>query len=181
MTGNGVAIVVDSGHPNYKKGDLVRGITGWEEYSVITTPETLFKIQTTDIPPSYYLGILGMNACTSLCFWLIIPVKQFYAIYTSIGCFPTALSFCDNMVWLIHILFVFLLFGYLVDVVMSTSCILSVRPAYTRVGCVNKHAINALLKSFYNGSSSRGKMIVSMFLTDMRVLSMVNLDSLAFC
>ncbi|KAI6696030.1 hypothetical protein NL676_023740 [Syzygium grande] len=65
MTGNGVAIVVDSGHPNYKKGDLVRGITGWEEYSVITTPETLFKIQTTDIPPSYYLGILGATGLTA--------------------------------------------------------------------------------------------------------------------
>ncbi|KAF7132176.1 hypothetical protein RHSIM_Rhsim09G0006400 [Rhododendron simsii] len=59
ITGNGVARVIDSGHPNYKKGDLVWGIIGWEEYSVITEPETLFKIEHTDVPLSYYTGILG--------------------------------------------------------------------------------------------------------------------------
>ncbi|KAE8022714.1 hypothetical protein FH972_008494 [Carpinus fangiana] len=58
----GVAKVLDSGHPNFKKGDLVRGITGWEEYSLITPPatETLTKIEPTDVPLSYYIGILGM-------------------------------------------------------------------------------------------------------------------------
>lgn len=65
VMGNGVGRVVDSGHPNYKKGDLVRGITGWEEYSVITAPESLHKIQTTDIPPSFYLGILGTPGLTA--------------------------------------------------------------------------------------------------------------------
>ncbi|KAF7132084.1 hypothetical protein RHSIM_Rhsim09G0005700 [Rhododendron simsii] len=59
ITGRGVAKVIDSGHPNYKKGDLVWGMTGWEEYSLITEPETLFKIEHTDVPLSYYTGILG--------------------------------------------------------------------------------------------------------------------------
>lgn len=59
ITGFGVARVIDSGHPNFKKGDLVWGITGWEEYSLITEPETLFKIEHTDVPLSYYTGILG--------------------------------------------------------------------------------------------------------------------------
>lgn len=56
-----MAKVLDSGHPNFKKGDLVRGITGWEEYSLITPPatETLTKIEPTDVPLSYYIGILG--------------------------------------------------------------------------------------------------------------------------
>ena len=35
IIGFGVAKVLDSGHPNFKKGNLVWGRTGWEEYSLI--------------------------------------------------------------------------------------------------------------------------------------------------
>ena len=59
INGYGVAKVLDSGHPNFSKGDLVWGFTGWEEYTLITSPETLFKIPNTDVPLSYYTGILG--------------------------------------------------------------------------------------------------------------------------
>lgn len=59
ITGYGVAKIMDSGHPNFNKGDLVWGTTGWEEYSLITKPEGLFKIDHTDVPLSYYTGILG--------------------------------------------------------------------------------------------------------------------------
>ncbi|XP_058184272.1 2-alkenal reductase (NADP(+)-dependent)-like [Rhododendron vialii] len=65
IIGYGVARVIDSGHPNFKKGDLVWGMTGWEEYSLITEPETLFKIEDTDVPLSYYTGILGMPGMTA--------------------------------------------------------------------------------------------------------------------
>lgn len=54
-----MAKVLDSGHPDFKKGDLVWGITGWEEYSLIESNERLFKIEHTDVPLSYYTGILG--------------------------------------------------------------------------------------------------------------------------
>lgn len=50
--------VVDSAHLNFKVGDLVWGMTGWEEYSLIKDPETLIKIQHTDVPLSYHTGIL---------------------------------------------------------------------------------------------------------------------------
>lgn len=60
IDGLGVSKVIDSGHPNFKKGDLVWGGIGWEEYSIIKSPEALFKIQDTDVPLSYYTGILGM-------------------------------------------------------------------------------------------------------------------------
>ena len=60
VPGYGVARVLESGHPNFKKGDLLWGFTGWEEYSLITTPETCFKIEHTDVPLSYYTGLLGM-------------------------------------------------------------------------------------------------------------------------
>ncbi|XP_075661991.1 2-alkenal reductase (NADP(+)-dependent)-like isoform X2 [Castanea sativa] len=59
LTGFGVAKVLDSGHPNFKKGDLIWGTISWEEYSLITELEGLFKIKHTDVPLSYYTGILG--------------------------------------------------------------------------------------------------------------------------
>ncbi|CDP08090.1 unnamed protein product [Coffea canephora] len=65
IVGYGVAEVLDSSHPNFKKGDLVWGITTWEEYSIITATEGLFKIQHTDVPLSYYTGILGMPGMTA--------------------------------------------------------------------------------------------------------------------
>ncbi|KAE9450410.1 hypothetical protein C3L33_17692, partial [Rhododendron williamsianum] len=65
ITGCGVAKVIDSGHQNFKKGDLVWGMTGWEEYSLITEPEMLFKIEDTDVPLSYYTGILGLPGMTA--------------------------------------------------------------------------------------------------------------------
>ena len=51
--------VISSGHLDFKAGDLVWGITGWEEYTVIDNPETLFKINHPELPLSYYTGILG--------------------------------------------------------------------------------------------------------------------------
>lgn len=59
LSGYGVAKVLESGHPVFKEGDLVWGTTKWEEYSILTAPESLHKIHHTDIPLSYYTGILG--------------------------------------------------------------------------------------------------------------------------
>ncbi|XP_030937669.1 2-alkenal reductase (NADP(+)-dependent)-like [Quercus lobata] len=63
--GFGVAKVVDSGNPKFKKGDLVWGNTGWEEYSLITDVQNLLNIEHTDVPLSYYTGILGMPGLTA--------------------------------------------------------------------------------------------------------------------
>lgn len=65
IVGYGVARVVDSDHSNFKKGDLVWGFTGWEEYSIVTATSSLFKIQHTDVPLSYYTGLLGMPGMTA--------------------------------------------------------------------------------------------------------------------
>ncbi|XP_022154379.1 2-alkenal reductase (NADP(+)-dependent)-like isoform X2 [Momordica charantia] len=65
LFGFGVAKVLESTHSNLKEGDLVWGITKWEEYSVIDKPERLFKIHHTDVPLSYYTGILGMPGITA--------------------------------------------------------------------------------------------------------------------
>ncbi|KZV34801.1 2-alkenal reductase (NADP(+)-dependent)-like [Dorcoceras hygrometricum] len=65
LAGYGVAKVVDSSDPKYKKDDLVWGLTGWEEYTIIRTTNSLFKIQDTDVPLSYYTGLLGMTGLTA--------------------------------------------------------------------------------------------------------------------
>ncbi|KAJ8475862.1 hypothetical protein OPV22_019589 [Ensete ventricosum] len=65
IPGYGVCKVLDSGHPDFKMGDYAWGMTGWEEYSLITSTEGLFKINHTDVPLSYYTGILGMPGFTA--------------------------------------------------------------------------------------------------------------------
>ncbi|KAI5670091.1 hypothetical protein M9H77_10455 [Catharanthus roseus] len=65
IVGYGVARVLDSTHSNFNKGDLLWGFTGWEEYSIITATQGLIKIQHTDVPLSYYTGILGMPGMTA--------------------------------------------------------------------------------------------------------------------
>ncbi|XP_044466659.1 2-alkenal reductase (NADP(+)-dependent)-like [Mangifera indica] len=85
LEGFGVAKVVDSGHPEFKKGDLVWGTVGWEEYSLIKNPgESLFKIQHTDVPLSYYTGILGMPGLTAWAgFYEVCAPKKGEYVYIS--------------------------------------------------------------------------------------------------
>ncbi|KAL6865243.1 hypothetical protein ACP4OV_016394 [Aristida adscensionis] len=61
----GVGEVVDSTHPEFHAGELVWGMSGWEEYTLITEPESLFKISHPELPLSYYTGVLGMTGLTA--------------------------------------------------------------------------------------------------------------------
>ncbi|KAF8725402.1 hypothetical protein HU200_019921 [Digitaria exilis] len=61
----GVCKVIASGHSDYKVGDLVWGVTGWEEYTLVTEPESFFKIHHPELPLSYYTGVLGMPGLTA--------------------------------------------------------------------------------------------------------------------
>ncbi|RCV15885.1 hypothetical protein SETIT_3G093900v2 [Setaria italica] len=61
----GVGKVMASGHPDFKVGDLVWGMTGWEEYTLVPKPETFFKINHPELPLSYYTGVLGMPGLTA--------------------------------------------------------------------------------------------------------------------
>ncbi|KAJ6734019.1 PROSTAGLANDIN REDUCTASE [Salix koriyanagi] len=84
LIGYGVAKILDSTHPNYKKGDLAWGYTGWEEYSLIVSPQILFKIEHTDVPLSYYTGILGMPGMTAYAgFYEICTPKKGEFVYIS--------------------------------------------------------------------------------------------------
>ncbi|KAJ0972961.1 hypothetical protein J5N97_020920 [Dioscorea zingiberensis] len=85
IVGYGVSKVVDSGHPDFKAGDLVWGrIIGWEEYSLITLTEHIKKIQYTDVPLSYYTGIFGMPGFTAYVgFYEICSPKKGETVYVS--------------------------------------------------------------------------------------------------
>ncbi|XP_039822229.1 2-alkenal reductase (NADP(+)-dependent)-like isoform X2 [Panicum virgatum] len=61
----GVGNVIDSTHPEFKAGDLVWGMSGWEEYTLVSKSESLFKINHTELPLSYYTGVLGLTGFTA--------------------------------------------------------------------------------------------------------------------
>ncbi len=67
MIGGTVGEVVESQHPKYQVGDLVVGMGGWQEYSVVNAnePGALRKADTTHVPLSYYLGAVGMPGVTA--------------------------------------------------------------------------------------------------------------------
>ncbi|KAL3642140.1 hypothetical protein CASFOL_012955 [Castilleja foliolosa] len=84
ITGYGVAKIVDSSNPNFKKDELIWGMTGWEEYSLIRSTEGLFKVPTTDVPLSYYTGILGMPGMTAYAgFYEVCSPKKGETVYVS--------------------------------------------------------------------------------------------------
>lgn len=57
--------MLNSSHTDYKKGDLIWGVTGWEEYTLIKDLTGVFKINDTDVPLSYYTGLLGRSLSLS--------------------------------------------------------------------------------------------------------------------
>ncbi|KAK4275565.1 hypothetical protein QN277_018623 [Acacia crassicarpa] len=84
ISGLGVSKVIDSRNQNFREGDLVWGLTGWEEYSVISSTESMFKIQHTDLPLSYYTGILGMPGMTAYAgFYEICTPKKGETVFVS--------------------------------------------------------------------------------------------------
>ncbi|WCJ30313.1 Zinc-binding dehydrogenase family protein [Euphorbia peplus] len=84
IVGRGVAEILESDDPDFKKGDLVLAMTGWEEYSLITSTEILIKIEDKDIPLSYYLGILGMPGLTAYAgFYEICSPKKGEFVFVS--------------------------------------------------------------------------------------------------
>ena len=58
----GVGKVIDSTQPEFTAGDLVWGMSGWEEDTLVTQPESLNKINHTEVPLSYYTGVLGQQS-----------------------------------------------------------------------------------------------------------------------
>lgn len=56
LSGYGIGKVISSSDPEFVEGDLVAGTMNWEEYSL---GYRLQKIETTELPLSYWLSALG--------------------------------------------------------------------------------------------------------------------------
>ena len=67
MQGGTVGEVVESRAPGFEPGDKVVGMGGWQEYSVVDAaqPGALRKVDTSQVPLSYYLGAVGMPGVTA--------------------------------------------------------------------------------------------------------------------
>ncbi|KAK9151653.1 hypothetical protein Syun_009962 [Stephania yunnanensis] len=61
IDGYGVGRVVASAKAGFEKGDLVAGVIGWEEYTLVHEGTMLNKLSTREFPLSYHVGILGLN------------------------------------------------------------------------------------------------------------------------
>jgi len=59
-----VGQVMASRHEGFAEGDYVSGMLGWENYS-ISDGQGLHKLANTEVPLSWYLGILGMPGMTA--------------------------------------------------------------------------------------------------------------------
>ncbi|KAJ0977780.1 hypothetical protein J5N97_013254 [Dioscorea zingiberensis] len=60
----GVGMVVASVNPEFKEDDLVAGLLGWEEYTVVH-PGTILNKITDEFPLSYHVGVLGPSGLTA--------------------------------------------------------------------------------------------------------------------
>ncbi len=67
MIGGTVGEVIESRSAQFKPGDQVVGMGGWQQYSVVDAlqPGALRKVDTTHVPLSYYLGAVGMPGVTA--------------------------------------------------------------------------------------------------------------------
>lgn len=64
MVGGTVSQVVQSNNPAFAQGDIVLGYDGWQQYAV-SSGEGVHKVDPSEAPMSYALGVLGMPGLTA--------------------------------------------------------------------------------------------------------------------
>ncbi len=67
MQGGTVGEVLASKHPDFRSGDKVAGMGGWQQYALVdgNAPGLLRKVDTTHVALSAYLGAVGMPGVTA--------------------------------------------------------------------------------------------------------------------
>jgi len=64
MIGGTVGEVLESNHPNFKAGDKVLGMFGWQQYGC-SDGKGLNKIDASRVPMQAFLGVLGVPGVTA--------------------------------------------------------------------------------------------------------------------
>src|SRR5258707_10487547 len=57
--------VLQSTHPDFKPGDKVMGMFGWQEFAVVGPAAVARKVREDDLPLSLSLGVTGLNGLTA--------------------------------------------------------------------------------------------------------------------
>src|SRR5215467_3566339 len=57
--------IVASRHPEYREGDAVMGMLGWQDYALSDGSSVTRKVKENDLPLSLSLGVLGLNGLTA--------------------------------------------------------------------------------------------------------------------
>ena len=66
MRAGGLGEVVESKNPNYRVGQIVQGLVGWQEYLVVSDAAPLFPVDVAEgVSPSAYMGALGTTGLTA--------------------------------------------------------------------------------------------------------------------
>jgi NADPH-dependent curcumin reductase len=66
MEGGGIGVVVESRHPHYKPGDVVKGVLQWAEYQAATPGAAALRtLAPGGAPWKDYLGVLGSASLTA--------------------------------------------------------------------------------------------------------------------
>ena len=66
MRGGGIARIVESNTPQYAVGDLVTGLTGWQEYVRLDGSAMVQPVPAgLPVPPEVFLGVLGVTGLTA--------------------------------------------------------------------------------------------------------------------
>jgi len=68
MRAGGFAEIIESRHPDYKKGDRVTGLTGLQDYVIVDASAKRFFQKVPKIPfvsDTIFLGVLGLNGLTA--------------------------------------------------------------------------------------------------------------------
>ena len=67
MRALGLGEVVESNNENFPVGALVNGLTGWQDYTVVSDSNPLMVVPDAakSAPPATLLGMLGMTGCTA--------------------------------------------------------------------------------------------------------------------
>ncbi len=66
--------VIASRHPDWKEGDRVAGLFGWQRFAVSNGANVTRRIEETDLPLSAALGVLGLNGVTA--YFALLEVGQ---------------------------------------------------------------------------------------------------------
>jgi NADPH-dependent curcumin reductase CurA len=65
MRASGVGQVVESHHRDFRPGDLVQGLLGWQEYALVGGGALPVSKIPPDVPPTWPLGVLGLTGLTA--------------------------------------------------------------------------------------------------------------------